>query len=46
MVLIDTFEDILGPNFTPEMRKAWELVYDKTAGTMIADAYPESEIGF
>lgn len=38
-VLIDTFEEILGIGFTPDIRQAWEAVYRETAGAMIADAY-------
>lgn len=38
-VLIDTFEEILGIGFTPDIRQAWEAVYREAAGAMIADAY-------
>ncbi|MGU3389795.1 globin domain-containing protein [Sphingomonas sp. M1A8_2b] len=38
-VLIDTFSEILGSRFTPEVRKAWESVYAETAGVMISAAY-------
>ena len=39
-VLIDTFEEILGSRFTTEVRRAWQEVYEKTAGLMVAEAYP------
>lgn len=41
-VLIDTFAEFLGDDFTPEARQAWELVYAETAGVMISAAYPEN----
>lgn len=40
-VLIETFSEILGSRFTPEIREAWETVYAETAGVMIAEAYPD-----
>lgn len=40
-VLIDTFSEILGSRFTPDVRAAWEAVYAETASVMIAEAYPE-----
>ncbi|QCB40995.1 hemin receptor [Sphingomonas sp. PAMC26645] len=41
-VLIDTFAELLGEDFTREAREAWELVYAETAGVMISAAYPEN----
>lgn len=38
-VLIDTFSEILGSGFTPDVREAWEAVYAETAGVMISAAY-------
>lgn len=38
-VLIETFSEILGGRFTPDIRRAWEAVYAETAGVMIAEAY-------
>ena len=38
-VLIDTFSEISGNQFTTETRLAWEAVYADTAGVMISSAY-------
>lgn len=38
--LLDTLEKGLGPDFTPEVRKAWTTVYNTIAGTMITAAGP------
>lgn len=40
-VLINTFEEVLGSDFTLEVRQAWEVVYAETAGFMIVQAYSE-----
>lgn len=36
--LIETFAEILGRRFTPDVRAAWEAVYAETAGVMISEA--------
>ena len=36
--LLDTLEKGLGPDFTPETRKAWTIVYKAMADTMIEAA--------
>ncbi len=34
--LLDTFRDVLGPRFTPEMRAAWERAFALIAAEMIS----------
>jgi nitric oxide dioxygenase len=34
-VLIATFEDVLGPVFTPELKAAWTVAYAHVAATML-----------
>lgn len=39
-VLLDTFADELGPQFTPELRAAWTAAYTHVAAQMLAASRP------
>lgn len=38
-VLLETFAELLGDRFTPEMREAWEKAYGEMAELMTTSAY-------
>lgn len=42
-VLIDTFTDVLGPQFTPELRAAWTAAYTHVAAQMLEAGQPAGE---
>jgi hemoglobin-like flavoprotein len=42
--LLDTLHEFLGGDFTPELREAWETVYQVLASTMMNASRPAAEV--